>query len=108
MYATHPVMRGLPSPLSAMDEWYYLDRPISAQPGFQVLATLSGAAPVAGEPAGDMRAVVWIKQFPVAADPTREGRMFNTIRGHNIIRYGETDFRQLVHQGILWATHRLN
>jgi type 1 glutamine amidotransferase len=61
-----------------------------------------------GEPASDSP-VVWVKPFPVASDPTNtfEGRMFYTIRGHAIVRYGETALRQLVHQGILWAAHRL-
>jgi type 1 glutamine amidotransferase len=108
MYATHPVMRGLPSPLSTQDEWYFMNRQISAQPGFQILATLSGVPPVQGESASDIRPIVWVKQFPVATDPTLEGRAFYTCRGHNIVRFGEPDFRQLVHQGILWATHRLN
>lgn len=109
-YLMHPVMRGLPTPLSTQDEWYLENREISAQPGFQILATLSGVAPLAGESPGDVRPMVWIKQFPVTTDPTGtlEGRMFYTCRGHNIIRYGEAPFRQLVHQGILWATHRLN
>jgi type 1 glutamine amidotransferase len=106
-YTMHAVMRGLPSPLSTFDEWYYLSRPIAMQPGFQVLATLSGVAPLPGEPTGDVRPLIWIKQFPVTGDPAREGRMFYTCRGHNIVRYGEAPFRQLVHQGILWATHRL-
>ncbi len=106
----HPVMRGLPTPLATEDEWYLENREISAQPGFQVLATLSGVAPLAGESASDVRPMVWIKQFPVATDPTGtlEGRMFYTPRGHNIARYAEAPFRQLVHQGILWATHRLD
>lgn len=109
-YLTHPVMRGLPTPLSTEDEWYLENREISAQPGFQILATLSGVPPLSGEPASDLRPMVWIKQFPVPSDPTAtlEGRMFYTCRGHNIVRYGEAPFRQLIHQGILWATHRLN
>lgn len=109
-YAMHPVMRGLPTPLSTVDEWYLENREISAQPGFQILATLSGVAPLTGESASDVRPMVWIKQFPVATDSTGtlEGRMFYTPRGHNIARYGEAPFRQLIHQGILWATHRLN
>jgi type 1 glutamine amidotransferase len=108
MYLTHPVMRGLASPLSTQDEWYFMNRQISAQPGFQILATLSGVPPVAGESAADLRPIVWIKQFPVASNPALEGRMFYTCRGHATARYGEPDFRQLVHQGILWAAHRLN
>ena len=137
---THPVMRGIPNPWIAQDEWWLLNRQISSVPGFQILATLpvgvpydagavphdAGAAydgvgdggedpqeitvaPLAGEAAGDVRPVVWVKPFPVMSDPTHtfEGRMFYTIRGHNIARYGETAFRQLVHQGILWAAHRL-
>ena len=35
------------------------------------------------------------------------GRAFYTIRGHNRTVYAEPDFRKLVHQGILWATHRM-
>jgi hypothetical protein len=133
---THPVMQGIPNPWLAQDEWWLLNRQISSVPGFQILATLpvgvsydAGAAgavlgvddggeypqeilvpPVSGETAGDVRPVVWVKPFPVMSDPTHtlEGRMFYTIRGHNIARYGETAFRQLVHQGILWAAHRLD
>ncbi len=110
MYANHPVMRGIPSPWNTQDEWYLENREISSQPGFQILATLSGVPALAGEPANDIRPIIWIKQFPVASDPTMtfEGRSFYTVRGHNITRYGEAPFRQLIHQGILWATHRLN
>jgi type 1 glutamine amidotransferase len=135
---THPVMRGIPNPWIADDEWWLLNREISSVPAFQILATMAAGmpydagvpddgavvgvgdggpeypqeitvAPLAGEAAGDVRPVVWVKPFPVASDPTNtfEGRMFYTIRGHNIARYGETAFRQLVHQGILWAAHRL-
>jgi type 1 glutamine amidotransferase len=108
-YLTHPVMRGLPTPLSTEDEWYLENREISAQPGFQILATLSGVAPLPGESATDVRPMVWIKQFAGTTDAAGvEGRMFYTCRGHNILRYGEPPFRQLIHQGILWATHRLN
>jgi type 1 glutamine amidotransferase len=109
-YLMHPVMRGLPTPLSTEDEWYLENREISAQPGFQILATLSDVPPLSGESASDVRPMIWIKQFPVATDPTAtlEGRMFYTCRGHNIARYGEAPFRQLIHQGILWATHRMN
>jgi type 1 glutamine amidotransferase len=83
---------------------------MSSVSGFQILATLSGVPALSGEPANDIRPIVWIKQFPVTTDPTMtfEGRSFYTVRGHNIARYGEAAFRQLVHQGILWATHRLN
>jgi type 1 glutamine amidotransferase len=108
MGTTHPVMRGIPSPWSTQDEWYYMNRQINGQPGFQILATLSGVPPVVGESANDIRPIVWVRQFPVASNPALEGRMFYTVQGHNIARYGEPIFRKLVHQGILWATHRLN
>ena len=110
MFAMHPVMRGIPNPWNTQDEWYYQNREMSSVPGFQILATLSGVPAVAGEPANDIRPIIWIKQFPVAADATKtfEGRMFNTVRGHNIARYGEAPFRQLIHQGVLWAANRLN
>jgi type 1 glutamine amidotransferase len=110
MFANHPVMKGIPNPWNTSDEWYLQNREMSSLPGFQILATLSGVPALAGEAANDIRPVVWIKQFPVAADATKtfEGRMFYTVRGHNIARYGEAPFRQLVHQGILWAANRLN
>jgi type 1 glutamine amidotransferase len=110
MYATHPVMRGIPNPWNTSDEWYLQNREMSSVPGFQILATLSGAPALAGEPANDIRPMIWIKQFPVVTDATKtfEGRSFYTVRGHNIARYGEAPFRQLVHQGILWAANRLN
>ena len=110
MYATHPVMRGIPNPWNTQDEWYLQNREMSSVPGFQILATLSGVPALAGEPANDVRPIVWIKQFPVVTDATKtfEGRSFYTVRGHNIARYAEAPFRQLVHQGVLWAANRLN
>jgi len=110
MFANHPIMKGIPNPWNTQDEWYYQNRAMSSVPGFQILATLSGVPALAGEPANDIRPVIWAKQFPVASDATKtfEGRMFYTIRGHAIARYGEAPFRQFVHQGILWAANRLN
>jgi type 1 glutamine amidotransferase len=107
MYLMHPVMRGIPASAMQSDEWYLLNRPMEMQPGFQVLETVVGLPPLSGEQAGAVRPMVWVKQYPVATDPTREGRMFYTARGHAIARYSEAPYRQLVHQGILWATHRL-
>ncbi len=42
-------------------------------------------------------------------DPTGtlEGRMFYSVQGDEMARYGEPIFRRLVHQGILWAVHRM-
>jgi type 1 glutamine amidotransferase len=110
MYANHPIMKGIPNPWNTQDEWYYQNREMSSVPGFQILATLSGVPALSGEAANDVRPAIWIKQFPVASDATKtfEGRMFYTIRGHNIARYGEAPFRQFVHQGVLWAANRLN
>jgi len=108
MFATHPIMQGIPSPWNTQDEWYLQNREMNSQPGFQILATLSGVPPLTGEATDDIRPIIWIKQFPVANNPTFEGRSFYTVRGHNIVRYGEAAFRQLIHQGVLWAAHRLN
>jgi len=108
MFATHPIMQGIPNPWNTQDEWYWENREINSQPGFQILATLSGVPPLTGEATDDIRPIIWIKQFPVANNPTFEGRSFYTVRGHNIVRYGEAAFRQLIHQGVLWAAHRLN
>lgn len=90
MYKDHPVMRNVPPTWSTQDEWYYMNRDIGAQPGFQILARL-----------GDNRPVVWVKEVG-------KGRSFYTIRGHNRDRFDkEPAYRQLVLNGILWATHRL-
>jgi type 1 glutamine amidotransferase len=88
--ANHPVLRGVQATWSTQDEWYYMNRDVSGQPGFQILSRL----------ASDNRPVAWIKEVS-------GGRMFYTIKGHNKSVYEEPDFRKLVLNGILWATHRL-
>ncbi len=93
-YAAHPVMRGVPPTWNTHDEWFYMNRDVGLLPDFQVLAKLTI----------DQRPVVWIKQLGTA----NNGRMFYTIRGHNPTVYQEPDFRRLVLNGILWATHRLD
>jgi len=106
-----PVMQGIPNPWNTQDEWYLENREISSQPGFQILATLSGVPALTGEAPNDIRPIVWTKQFASPpSDPTMtlSGRSFYTCRGHNIARFGEAPFRQLIHQGVLWAAHRLN
>lgn len=92
-YATHPVMRGLPSPWHTNDEWYTMSRDVRTVPGVQVLASL----------ASDNRPVVWTNELGANGD----GRMFYTTRGHNESVYKEPAFKALVHNGILWATHRM-
>jgi hypothetical protein len=92
-YAEHPVMRGVPATWSVRDEWFRMNRDIGEQPGFQIVARL----------AADNRPVVWIKDFGAQSS----GRMFYTIRGHAPAVYREAEFRQLVLNGILWATRRL-
>jgi len=91
-YADHPIMRKVPPTWSVPDEWFKMNRDVSAQPGFQIVSRLTR----------DNRPVVWIKDFG-----TSGGRMFYTIRGHLPAVYHEPDFQQLVLNGILWATHRL-
>lgn len=90
--ASHPLNKGMPATWSTQDEWYYMNRDVSAQPGFQILQRL----------AKDNRAVAWVKELGT------NGRSFYTIRGHNKSVYKEADFRKQVLNGILWATHRLN
>ncbi len=90
-FATHPVMKGMQTTWNTQDEWYYMNRDVSAQPGFQILQRL----------ASDNRPVTWVKEFG-------SGRAFYTIRGHNKSVFEEPDFRKLVLNGILWSTHRLN
>jgi type 1 glutamine amidotransferase len=93
-YAEHPVMRGVPATWSVRDEWFRMNRDIGEQPGFQIVARL----------AADNRPVTWIKELGA----NNAGRMFYTIRGHAPTVYHEPEFRQLVLNGILWATHRLD
>lgn len=88
----HPVMKGINANWNTQDEWYYMNRDVSAQPGFTILARL----------ASDNRPAVWVKELGTG------GRSFYTIRGHGKSAYEEPDFRKLVLNGILWATHRLN
>ncbi|HEX2871947.1 MAG TPA: ThuA domain-containing protein, partial [Polyangiaceae bacterium] len=85
--------RGVPATWSVRDEWFRMHRDIGEQPGFQIVARL----------AADNRPVVWIKDFGGQSS----GRMFYTIRGHAPAVYREAEFRQLVLNGILWATRRL-
>jgi type 1 glutamine amidotransferase len=92
-YADHPVMRGVPPTWSVRDEWFRMHRDVGEQPGFQILARLSA----------DNRPVVWVKELGAG----NGGRMFYTIRGHAPAVYREPEFRQLVLNGILWATRRL-
>jgi trehalose utilization protein len=87
----HPVVRGIKSPWSTTDEWYYLTRNPETLPGFTVLGKL----------ASDQRPAVYVREIPGG------GRSFYTIRGHNVTVYAEPNFRRLVHQGVLWAVHRM-
>jgi cytochrome c len=111
-YLSHPVMRGLPANWNTVDEWYCMNKDINSIPGFSVLAQLTGVGIPSPSPCttpAENRAVTWVKEFP-AMDPAgmMSGRVFYTIRGHNVARYSEKPFRRLIHQGVLWAVHRLN
>jgi type 1 glutamine amidotransferase len=90
-FTSHPVMKGLSSAYSTQDEWYKMNRDVSAQPGFQILARL----------AKDNRPLVWVKEI-------MNGRMFYTVRGHNKTVFAEKEYRTLVQNGIMWATRRVN
>jgi type 1 glutamine amidotransferase len=87
----HPITRGLPSPWSCNEEWYFMNRNPETLVGYTILAKL----------AVDQRPVAWIHEIAGG------GRTFYTIRGHDISAYAEPNFRRLVHQGILWAVHRM-
>ncbi|HVY30787.1 MAG TPA: ThuA domain-containing protein [Polyangiaceae bacterium] len=92
MFTGHPVLKDVRTTWSTQDEWYYMNRDVATVPGTDVLARL----------ASDNRPVVWTRELGAS------GRMFYTIRGHAKSVYEEQDFRTLVRNGILWATHRLN
>jgi type 1 glutamine amidotransferase len=94
----HPILKGIPSPWNCTDEWYKMSKDITAVPGFTVLGKVTVPGSTVDPSA---RPAVWIR------DPPTGGRSFYTIRGHNIKVYAEPAFRQLMFQGILWATHRL-
>jgi type 1 glutamine amidotransferase len=93
-FASHPVVRGLDASWSVREEWFYMNRDLPADSGFKILAKL----------AKDQRPVIWIKELGTNLN----GRMFYTIRGHNKTVYQEPEFRRLILNGILWATHRLD
>ena len=93
---THPMLTGLQSSYSTQDEWYKMNRDVSAQPGFLILQRL----------AVDNRPLTWVKEIANPSGGTG-GRMFNTVRGHNKSVYKEAEFRKTVLQGILWATRRM-
>ena len=107
-FQTHPIMVGLPATWNTLDEWYCMRQDITTVPGMTILANLTGVpAPSGCTTQADPRPVTWIKEFPAKdAAGLQRGRMFYTIRGHNIARYSEAPFRRLIHQGILWAAHR--
>lgn len=88
----HPIMRGVQRTWSTSDEWYHMSRDVENLTGYTVLAKLNV----------DQRPVVWTHEMP-----TGGGRSCYTIRGHAQKVYAEPDFRRLVHQCILWATHRM-
>lgn len=90
------VLQGVNASYATQDEWYKMNRDISAQPGFLVLQRL----------ASDQRPLTWIKEIANPAGGTG-GRMFYTARGHAASVYKETEFRNLVLRGVLWATRRM-
>lgn len=93
--AASAVLAGLSASYLTRDEWINMNRDVTTQPGFQVLQRL----------AADNHPITWIKEI---ANPNGGvgGRMFYTARGHNKSVYQEKQFRELVRQGILWATRR--
>jgi type 1 glutamine amidotransferase len=101
--ASHPVMTGLLTPYSSDEEWYTMNRAIAGRPGFQVLAALTST---------NNRPVVWVRELcpnvgtGVCAPSPTNGRSFYTTRGHDASAYKDAEFRKLVLNGILWATHR--
>jgi type 1 glutamine amidotransferase len=98
-FANHPILKGLTSPWSCQDEWYKMNRDITAQKGFQVIAQVTVTNTKFPDQA--TRPAVWITENP------KGGRSFYTIRGHNPSVYSEPEFRQLMLRGILWSVHRL-
>lgn len=93
-FANHPVMRGITPTWSTQDEWYFMNKDITALPDFLIMAKLTS----------DQRPVIWAKEL----GPAKLGRMVYTIRGHNKTVYDEPDFKRLIQNSVLWATHRLN
>lgn len=95
--STFPALTGVTSTYPTQDEWYKMNRDVSAQPGFKILQRL----------AADNRPLTWAKEIANPAGGTG-GRMFYTVRGHNQSVFKETEFRKIVLQGIQWAVRRTN
>jgi type 1 glutamine amidotransferase len=89
--AKHVALTGLAGTFSTKDEWYKMNRDPGSQPGFKILQRL----------ASDSRPLTWVKDVGA-------GRMFYTARGHAKYTFTEEPFRNVVKNGILWATKRLN
>jgi len=99
-YVNHPILKGLTSPWSAVDEWYVVNRNVEAVKGFRVLAKVTVSNSSLGT---TPRPAVWITENANG----KGGRAFYTIRGHNPSVYAEPEFRELMLRGILWSVHRL-
>lgn len=89
--ADHPIIRGLKTPYSAGEEWYRMNRNPETLAGYTIVQKL----------ASDSRPITWIHEL------SGGGRTFYTARGHDSKTYAEVEFQNLVHQGILWAVHRM-
>jgi type 1 glutamine amidotransferase len=99
-YVDHPILKGLSSPWNTTDEWYVMNRDIEQVPGFKVLAKVTVSS---SRNTTLPRPAIWINENTNMMG----GRSFYTMRGHNPTVYAETEFRQLMLRGILWAVHRL-
>jgi hypothetical protein len=109
----HPVTRGV-QPFTIKDEWYFHLRFAPGQPGVTPLLTaVPDASTVSrpdgahsGNPAmraavarGEPQTVAWVRERPDG------GRGFGFTGAHYHANWGQSDFRRLVLNAIVWLAH---
>jgi len=84
---THPITAGLDD-FTVVDETYLMAEPAQDN---HVLVTTDNPLSVS--------ALAWTRQY-------RNARVFCYASGHDNQTWSSPDFRQLLHSGLMWATHR--
>lgn len=90
----HSAVRGLASPQTRADEWYYFD---DSEPVAREVATVDPAS--IGEKSGVPKPVAWLHEFA-------GGRVFYTAMGHTDASYTEPWFVQHLENGMDWVLRR--
>jgi type 1 glutamine amidotransferase len=91
-YATHPVLKGVPSPWTLQEEWFNFSAYASWQdkPGFQIL----------GRKTSDNQPIIWARQ-------NENYRSFYSGLGHDPgVAFSNPDVKKLLTNAVFWAVRR--